>query len=1372
MPVLNWKEFENLPGAPEANFENVCRAIIRIRYGRYGSFATLASQPGVESHLKLHTSCALGEPGTWYGWQCRWYRVSSGEAIGSARRNKIRKAIKTTERVLPDLTDWVLWTRWPLTKGDQAWFGGLSSKMRLHQWTSHEVESHLGGDAEFLRNTYFGEWILTPDKLAVWHEASVAPIRRRWLPEVHQVVDAERRLRAALGEAGSWSSLAEVAQDLKRDSGQAIQDQEESAPWARKLVRDAVLAANRWATTLADALAGLSRGDLNILQDLFVPDLGCDRQVMGLPHRLRARRQAAALGVANVAADIRLSRRLLQELGLVLGKSLIAVVAGPGCGKTQLSAQLTARLPDRPAGVLLHGGNLNAGESLDSLAGRLSTSSGTQVPSMEALVAAVDAAGQRAGRRLPIVIDALNEAEDPRDWKALLASLQQTLRRYPNVLVVCTLRGAFAERALPDDVERVEIKDFGQDVEEAMIGYFRHYKIAIGDAGLPAGLLKHPLTLRLLCEVTNPNRERTVGIEVAPDSLSALFDRYLEQATARIIELAPRVRQFQKGEVARALDEVGIALWTERASTLDVDTLRRTLGEAGRPWTESIVGALENEGVILRYPAEPPGAHRLGAAYDLLGGHLAANAVLARHDAAAMGAWAKEPPTISSFGGPEWHPLAQDIFQALAGLAPRRIGQQLWPMFEAPLRQKALRAAADLEGQYLDEETVGGLAELVAEGSTGTREILDRLWNTRGIPSHPLNARFLDRALRSMSMPDRDLRWTEWLRRESRAVLADLRWLEKQWRWNTTEASEPDALRARWVMWTLTSTVRELRDQATRSLYWFGRRDAAALFDLTTNSLAVNDPYVPERMLAASYGVAMALQNGKGADAFRDERLPRFAKKIFDLMFAEGAPFATTHSLRRGYAKCIIEVASRWRPSLLIGSERARVMPPFKGGIRNWRRRPDYDAAKYRNGNNPLGFDWENYTMGRLARRRATYDFEHPDFLRVKEEVLWRIHDLGYSLARFGEMDAEISMSRYARWSELPKPERNGKKYSWIAFYELWGSRSDAGLLEEGARGRFEPHSDEIDVDPSFPDQPDSVNLLEIDVLGRRYPDPVRWVSRGPIPNLRDWLVCSGGRFRKARWVLAHAGVYADSREVARTGYVRVRAYFVAEADLPKLRRFLESGGAGLGDDHDAQELTGVFAGEFPWLRGIPGARAESVRLPVGRRRVRIPQFSLMTLLPNGGEFRTVARRQAAWRYDTLYESVEIVPLAQRSVFNGRSALERPAGLVPSRQVAEFAGMWLGLPKWSMMDVQGRPASIALSSPGTLNSESSLLVRKDIVDAYMRKTRSRMMWVVSGERQRRSGSGRSAAYRQYFQVFLLGRGGIERLYEVRDLRSG
>jgi hypothetical protein len=81
--MLSWTEFEKLPGSAQRNFETLCRALIELHYPRHGPFAALANQPGVEFHLLLHTNCALGIPGQWFGWQCRWYDLPSGKALGN-----------------------------------------------------------------------------------------------------------------------------------------------------------------------------------------------------------------------------------------------------------------------------------------------------------------------------------------------------------------------------------------------------------------------------------------------------------------------------------------------------------------------------------------------------------------------------------------------------------------------------------------------------------------------------------------------------------------------------------------------------------------------------------------------------------------------------------------------------------------------------------------------------------------------------------------------------------------------------------------------------------------------------------------------------------------------------------------------------------------------------------------------------------------------------------------------------------------------------------------------------------------------------------------------------------------------------------------
>lgn len=266
MPPLNWDAFAKLPGSAEYNFEMLRRALIRRHYGRYGGFAARANQPGVEFHLKLHTACALGDPSRWFGWQCRWYDLPSGRALGSARRRKITEAIATTEKELPDLTDWVLWTRRPLVKDDQDWFHRLQTHMRLDLWTAAEVEEHLSGDAEILRGTYFGELVLTLDTLTKLHEVATAPIRPRWQPEVHQTLDAERTLRRVLAETETWDVLRRIADQLKTETAAIDRDIRGLSSSLADAVAEMARLACAVATTLTDAHAVLERGDLDLLR--------------------------------------------------------------------------------------------------------------------------------------------------------------------------------------------------------------------------------------------------------------------------------------------------------------------------------------------------------------------------------------------------------------------------------------------------------------------------------------------------------------------------------------------------------------------------------------------------------------------------------------------------------------------------------------------------------------------------------------------------------------------------------------------------------------------------------------------------------------------------------------------------------------------------------------------------------------------------------------------------------------------------------------------------------------------------------------------------------------------------------------------------
>jgi hypothetical protein len=573
------------------------------------------------------------------------------------------------------------------------------------------------------------------------------------------------------------------------------------------------------------------------------------------------------------------------------------------------------------------------------------------------------------------------------------------------------------------------------------------------------------------------------------------------------------------------------------------------------------------------------GAGAYVPAYDLLGGHIIANALLVKHGQLSFESWIKEPATTTLLAGDYnvRHPLADDVALSLVGQVPRRFpAKQLWQMVDEPLRGRALRLAAGLEPASLDAATVDELVELVREGDAG---LVERLWEVRGSPGHPLNAEALDRVLRTMTVADRDLRWTEWLRRNQgdiltggRSVLRDLEYLEQYWRSGQVRAG--DQLRARWVMWTLTSTVRRLRDQATRALYWFGRVDPEGLFGLTIDSLGVNDIYVGERMLAASYGFVMSHQD---ADADFVAYLNPFLEQLAAVLVGVSATAPTQHYLARLYVRGIVAFSANFYPSSLPDTLRdtwsfstpAPVQPLANG-----------DAGTDEAGRT-LRMDFENYTLGRLFDDRGNYDANHAGHQAAVAHVRGVVWALGWRATTFEALDSRIAEDayRYGGRANRPHAERYGKKYGWIGFFTY------AGLLEE--RGLFPresyPFSD-VDIDPSFPEKPPTDGDVSVPEawLSPTIESHESWVRESTTSVPRSLLRRDTIGNRRGPWVAVHGFVKAEDRILGREVWAFISALVTDKESTSKLASALRSG-TRLWGIRDVPSDYYVFAGEIPW---------------------------------------------------------------------------------------------------------------------------------------------------------------------------------------------
>lgn len=903
MSELNWIKFSELSGDPTKNWELLCRELVRRNYSRYGSFRSQNQQPGIEFQLDIELPSELGDASRHFGWQSRWYEIQPGRQIGKTRRKKIVDAIRKTEKHFPEITDWVLWTKNPLTPTDQEWFYEISTeRLKLHLWTREEVKGLMTGDATVLRQTFFGDLILTAGKLRDLHETAVAPIKKRWDPQLHIEVATERQIKSVLVTKGTWPLVSELSEVLFARVESLASDAAGLDAPQLEILQSLCATLRRQAEQLQMLNVAIEGGSLNLAADIV------ERRIHPTISKLDANRLASLLRAMNHPASISLSAAcweigkyygVLNDVESAFRNNLVAVIGDAGFGKTFLGAQLTEPSDDFAGGILLLAKYLPKRGDFDDLTRRVSLGG----KGIEQLLESVDAFGARNDLRIPVVIDGLNESENPRDWKDLLSTLQVLLRRFNNCVVIVTLRRAIADDVIPEGVQRHYLDGFQTEIDDAVTRYFERYKIDATDAHLPLRQFVSPLFLKLFCEATNPDRVQWVGVERIPRSLNAVFGRYRETVVKRVADALDMANE----EIESALKRIGLELWKQNSRIIDFDTTKEILGDGARNWSGSLSRVLEEEGVIARDPHPPhisflhidsDSKNQVSAIlYDAFAGFVIADAIMSEFDASSWSEWLRENADRLNKGSRNAHPMAEDILSALVGLFPGRHFEQVWKVAPESLRDSALMLTTQLEPEKVDSETVEMLIQRARVEKLFAHDLFKELTRTKASVGHPLNAYFLNRLLVKMPVAHRDLFWSEWLRQNRDWMLQELDQLEDDWECRE-DRNDADELNALWVSWMLTSSDREVRDQATRSLYWFGRSNPKLAFELMERMLDVDDPYVVERMLAFGYGVLMSLQRTvlENHDSIR-ELLRRFMTRYT----SPGAISPTNHWRSREY---------------------------------------------------------------------------------------------------------------------------------------------------------------------------------------------------------------------------------------------------------------------------------------------------------------------------------------------------------------------------------------------------------------------------------------------------------------------------------------
>ena len=1067
--------------------------------------------------------------------------------------------------------------------------------------------------------------------------------------------------------------------------------------------------------------------------------------------------------------------------------------------------------------------------------------------SWEDFLQALSAAAEAYHTRIPLIIDGLNESTHngafSNVWRLSLKGLVQEIAQTKNLVLITTCRTSYEKAIWEDEDPPNRVYAYGfdtEEVEQAVDKYFNEYKIKADLTDAPLTQFEHPIYLKIFCESQNRDRKVEKQIYVGEQTLFEVFEEYLNQCNRAVCN---RLERHPNTSIVQpALNKMAEYLWQNRSRDIPLDELVHIVDNQSREqldWWSSKTCAIVAEGLLVCQDWSED-KDVVYFTYDLFGGYLIAKYLIQQATDDGQGFLQRAvsrlfgeenralhlllnglikcltkllPSKMERFlhnfsGNKTLHPLYTDIGRCLATLLPSKMEQFLHDLSDNETAYSlSIRGLFEISYKNISEDCINLITRLF--GNQQNREPLFKLAETTvGHTKHPFNASFWSEQLRALPMPERDLSWTEYVRHNVAALEKRLVRFEEACQ-SDQELSDTSKKRlhllAEYIMWVLTSTRRPLRDKATRALYWYGRRFPQEFLDLVIESLSINDPYVSERMLAATYGTVMARQHDFQDDSFTKEILPVYGRQLYDTMFKPKAPHSTTHILARDYARRTIDTALIHHPDLLTADEKRYITPPFtEGGIRKWGESEDKNKGEYRDGNAPLGMDFENYTLGRLVKDRRNYDSEHDEYKRVRANIFWRIYDLGYSLDSFGEIDKGLARENfgYGRSADGRKTDRYGKKYSWIAFYELAGFRQDKGLLPEYYdTGR----PLEADIDPSFPIKQREYNLVEENFLGDQKISTEEWVLKNDSPDVTPYLKIDRLCGEEGPWILLDGSLNQKDDQISREMFAFLQGLIVKPEESEKIVELLKKRKKINADilpwcpeDHS------TYAGEIPWCDTYPANDWEELKLETGL--VLVPEEQQFLL--RNGRFLSDQELSEFWRsivdlieskdiglelggilgmgsiedlverddWETIeaqlhergfelttktveveqkeYQTFEVLyPVRGNNWSDSQSSAVPGRGVITlSRQIAETLDLCGQPQSFDLFEKNGRRASITFHrGEGWGETQKFTYLREDLLKRYLAEINGELIWVIWGERREVS-QNRSAPYKSFQEV--------------------
>ena len=1060
----------------------------------------------------------------------------------------------------------------------------------------------------------------------------------------------------------------------------------------------------------------------------------------------------------------------------ILMKNQILVVRGnAGAGKSQMLAVAAEKLVRSNRGAILLLGTSYINDHV--LSTQTSEILGTDL-SLEALLHKLEGLAQQSGTHSYLFIDAINESVYKSVWQTGLHLLFAKMPLFPHVKLVVSVRTGYEKLVFNDSINRA-ISDgtianivhngFREESIKATLTFLNHYGIPFLPSYFLQAEMTNPLFLTLFCKTYSGENF----------SMFSLFDKLIDKAdfeaqkAVGITDCIPIL-----GDLIDEMASIRLqtnSLTIKRTELFDFSFWNRYgLSFKKIPY----IASLERSGLLIGMIHDDDESYYLG--YNLLEDFVCAKAIIKQY---------KEKEKLVPYllndllkveNGFIKNHYNIDIFIVVCGLFAEKyhkecfedIAQHIFNevdnddisrrYLESFIWRTAVSVDADAFLHFLRKHPVDKdvVFRMLIENSTKEH--------------HPLNSLFLHDLLVNKKIADRDAQWTDFINHlaaEDERIFQLITYFDQGNLLDGLSSSNAELLLIL-LGWLLTSSNRFLRDKASKAAIELLKHEFTLCKPLLQRFENVNDPYVIQRLYGIIFGACMK-RTQENKVAFKG-----LAEYVFASVFDQ--EFVYPDILLRDYARLILE---RWRYEYPNDSEfivPEQIKPPYKSHpIPVVEQQQYYDREA---GNS--GFESIEFSMridhrdcpgmygdfGRYTFQATLNSFENVDILNLYHYAMQFIRDeLGYSKL-LGDQD---SLSRYYRYSrhDTKKVERIGKKYQWIAFYNILARISDHYRIKKWDEpsqiyeGPWEPYVRDFDptLNKNFISSSDvpTFNVTE---------DLHDFLPQSPSPKTNDiqcWTQAKPEHFASIphklvkqdidghEWVLLYLYdesyskplVFDDHSIGIANGTQKVwliaEAYFVKPCHIDVIMEHIKSKCFASDRFPEAADVYQLFNREYVWSPGYKsifthdwiGYEIETGKYRIETDIIEMPDFEQMSVDSNGNVTLPMVEKKIERKIPEDVLNVEIMPAVSRVLWEEQydaSQDETTSFYIPCGGLIDHLQLEQKNTDGYFYSKNGELVCFDGSLSGLCKG---LFIRADYLNKHLHDQDVRLIWTCIGEKQ-------------------------------------